>query len=175
MTDAVRKDSYRSQPSRPTVWAWLLVLCTVVLWQGCSSDTVFKDNVDFEDAKWFEKNTASFSFEIDDPSASYNIFYNVRNTLEYPYSNLYVTRFLMNSQGKVINTQLDELQLADAKTGKPLGSGIGDIFDHKILALKAYKFSSKGKYTFKIQQYMRQNPLTEVLSMGVSVEKVNGK
>lgn len=138
---------------------------------SCSDQTVFKANVDFPDNKWYIKSTPSFSFEIDDPSAAYNLYYNVRNGLSYPYYNLYVTRYLYDANGKLISSKLDELLLADAASGRPLGSGLGDIFDHKILALKQYKFPQKGKYTFKIAQYMRQNPLPEVVSVGLSIEK----
>ena len=62
----------------------------------------------------------------------------------------------------------------DEKTGKPMGDGLGDLFDHKIIALKNYRFSRAGKYTFKVRQYMRQDPLPAILSMGVSVETVAG-
>ena len=73
---------------------------------------------------------------------------------------------------KVIDDEkMDELILADEKTGKPIGSGLGDIFDHKILILKGYKFPKKGTYQIKIQQFMRQNPLPDVLSFGLAIEK----
>ena len=62
----------------------------------------------------------------------------------------------------------------DEKTGKPMGDGLGDLFDHKIIALKNYRFPRAGKYTFKVRQYMRQDPLPAILSMGVSVETVAG-
>jgi gliding motility-associated lipoprotein GldH len=62
----------------------------------------------------------------------------------------------------------------DEKTGKPMGDGLGDLFDHKIIALKNYRFPRAGKYTFKVRQYMRQDPLPAILSMGVSVESASG-
>lgn len=148
----------------------LIGLCVISLW-ACSSETVFKDNADLPDGKWYIKNVPSFTFEIEDASLTYNLYYNVRNNISYPYYNLYLSRYLYNSQGKVINSKLDELILADASTGKPFGSGLGDICDHKVLAISKYKFPAKGKYTFKIAQYMRQNPLPDVLSVGVSIER----
>jgi gliding motility-associated lipoprotein GldH len=149
-------------------WVWMLSL---VLW-ACQDQTVFKENVDFMENKWYIKSTPTFSFEIEDPTVSYNLYYNVRNGLAYPYYNLYVTRYLYDAKGQLISSKLDELLLADAITGKPLGSGLGDMFDHKVLAMRQFKFPTKGKYTFKIAQYMRQNPLPEVVSVGLSVEKV---
>jgi gliding motility-associated lipoprotein GldH len=147
----------------------LAYLLTMFLF-SCDSNSVFKDHEDIDDGKWYLKNEPSFTFEITDTTQAYNIYYLVRNSIAYPYYNLYVKRFLLNDKKKVINEALNELILMDERTGKPLGDGLGDLFDHKIMALKSYRFPRKGKYTFKIRQYMRQDPLPEILSMGVSVE-----
>ena len=61
--------------------------------------------------------------------------------------------------------------LFDQKTGKPLGDGLGDIYDHKVISSRSFMFPTKGKYTIKLKQYMRQDPLPYIMSMGVSVEK----
>jgi gliding motility-associated lipoprotein GldH len=62
------------------------------------------------------------------------------------------------------------MDLFDATSGKPLGDGLGDIFDHRILALSDYRFETAGTYRFKIEQYMRQDTLPMILSMGLRVE-----
>ncbi len=59
----------------------------------------------------------------------------------------------------------------DPKTGKPNGSGLGDLFDHKFLIKRNYRFPKPGKYTMQIRQYMRQDPLLNILSVGITVEK----
>ncbi len=150
--------------------ARLFVYLFVFTLLSCDSNAVFKDHEDIEDGKWYLKNEPSFIFEITDTTQAYNIYYLVRNSIAYPYYNLYVKRFLIDDKKKVLNEALNELILMDERTGKPLGDGLGDLFDHKIMALKSYRFPRKGKYTFKIRQYMRQDPLPEILSMGISVE-----
>lgn len=149
---------------------FLLSIC-VGLSLSCDKKTIFNQNKDFENAKWQIKNECKFEFEIEDPNLSYSLFYNVRNNLSYPYYNLFVTRYLLDEKGKLIEEKLDELILANEKTGEPLGTGLGDIFDHKILVTKSLKFSKKGKYTIKVKQFMRQNPLPDVVSLGVAIEK----
>ncbi|MCY7351736.1 MAG: gliding motility lipoprotein GldH [Cytophagaceae bacterium] len=139
---------------------------------GCDTNAIFNDNVDIPEGKWFVKQVPSFGFDVSDTTARYNVFYNVRNGRAYPYYNLYLTRYLYNAQGKLISKKLDQLFLADATTGKPLGTGLGDLYDHKILALPAYQFPAAGRYTVKIEQYMRQNPLPDVYSVGIAVEKI---
>ncbi len=153
----------------------LLFLFLAFALAACDPDLVFNDNVDIEEGKWFVKQVPSFGFDIPDASARYNVYYNLRNGRAYPYYNLYLTRYLFDAKGKLVEKKLDQLFLADATTGKPLGTGLGDLFDHKVLALKEYRFPAPGRYTLKIEQYMRQNPLPDVFSVGVTVEKVAGK
>jgi gliding motility-associated lipoprotein GldH len=144
--------------------AWLMA-CT-------DSNTVFKDYTDIADGRWFIKNTPVFPFDIRDAGVPYNLFYNVRNAKSYPYYNLYLTRVLTDSAGRTLDSRLDELILMDEKTGKPLGDGLGDIFDHKVLIRQGYRFPKPGRYRLTIKQYMRQDPLPDVLSVGLTVEKV---
>jgi gliding motility-associated lipoprotein GldH len=151
--------------------AYLLLFSLVIIAGSCDSNSVYKDHEDIEDGQWYVKHEPAFTFEITDTTQTYNVYYLVRNSIAYPYYNLYVKRFLLNDKNKIVNEALNELILMDEKSGKPLGDGLGDLFDHKIMALKSYRFPGKGKYTFKVRQYMRQDPLPEILSMGVSVEK----
>lgn len=147
----------------------------IFLLAACDPNVVFNDNVDIDGGKWFVKQIPSFGFDIPDASARYNVYYNLRNGRAYPYYNLYLTRYLFDAKGKLLSKNLDQLFLADATTGKPLGTGLGDLYDHKVLALKAHQFSAAGRYTLKIEQYMRQNPLPDVYSVGVTVERVEEK
>lgn len=151
-----------------------LLLC--VWLAGCETNTVYSEYEDIEEGKWYVNQAPVFTFRIEDANQPYNIYYNLRNALSYPYYNLYLTRYLSDSTGKVIESRLDELILMDPKTGKPNGDGLGDIFDHKVLIKQNYRFPKPGQYTIRIKQYMRQNPLPDVLSVGISVEKaVAGK
>jgi gliding motility-associated lipoprotein GldH len=66
------------------------------------------------------------------------------------------------------------MDLFDPITGAPLGDGLGDIFDHRILAVSNQRFPENGLYRFKIQQFMRQDSLPLILSVGLRVEKAVG-
>ena len=147
-----------------------LCFCLLVL-LSCDTKTILKDNYDIPEAKWFIKDTPSFTFEVTDIQATYNVFYNVRNNRDYLYHNLYLTHYLTAPNGKIIHQHLDEIILFDQVTGKPSGGGLGDIYDHKVLAFKDFKFIQKGKYKIQIRQYMRQNPLLDIVSAGFAIEK----
>ena len=146
-----------------------LFIASILL--ACDTSTLLKDNYDIQDAKWFIKDTPEFSFEVTDTSSNYNVFYNVRNNRSYPYYNLYLTHYLYDASGKVIHQKLDELVLFDPTTGKKLGEGLGDVYDHKILAFKNFTFPHKGIYKIQVKQYMRQNPLQDIISVGFTIEK----
>ncbi len=148
---------------------WILLVALLVI--GCDTSAVYKEYTDIEDGKWFIKNAPSFTFGIKDASVPYNIYYNLRNSLSYGYYNLYLTRYLRDAGGKEIESRLDELILMDPKTGKPNGDGLGDLFDHKFLMKRNYRFPKPGQYTMQIRQYMRQDPLLNILSVGITVEK----
>ena len=150
-----------------------ILFMIIFLASSCDKKTIYNQNKDFKNAKWFINDECKFDITIDDHTQAYKLYYNVRNNLTYPYYNLYITRYLFDEKGTKLEEKLDEIILADEKTGRPLGTGLGDIFDHKVLVVKSYKFPNKGKYTIKIRQSMRQNPLPDLLSFGIAVEKPN--
>ena len=56
-----------------------------------------------------------------------------------------------------------------------LGSGMDDIFEHRIRITSApQKLSKPGLYRFRIEQIMREDPLKYVMNVGMRVEKVKG-
>lgn len=146
-------------------------ILVTIFFGACDSKRVYETSIEFKDKKWFVDSVCVYRFKIDDIKLKYNVLYNVRNTLDYPFYNLYVTYYLYDSAGKQLSTDLHEMQLMDAKTGAPYGKGMGDIFDNKLYALKELTFSKPGFYTIKVKQYMRKNPIEEVIAFGIRVEK----
>jgi gliding motility-associated lipoprotein GldH len=65
-----------------------------------------------------------------------------------------------------------DLTLATNEKGW-LGSGMDDIYEHRI-PLKATSwaiFKKPGNYTFTLEQIMREDPLNNVLAVGLRIEK----
>jgi gliding motility-associated lipoprotein GldH len=141
---------------------------------GCSDGRIYDTHIDIENALWPENKELIYEFEVKDNQAAYNVIYNIRYTNTYPYYNLYVHYYLADSTGKALRDHQLHMDLFDSKTGKPLGKGLGDLFDGSFLNedLKAYKFPYAGKYKMKLKQYMRQSQLQGISSVGVKVEKV---
>ncbi|WP_240337149.1 gliding motility lipoprotein GldH [Rufibacter psychrotolerans] len=151
---------------------FMALLCLGFLLGSCDANRVFEENQDIPNNEWPVKLAPVFTFEVTDTTQQYNVFFNVRNALHYPFYNLYLRHYLVGPDGRQINSMLHEMFLMDPKTGEPKGNGAGDIFDHQFRALKNVRFGQPGKYTLKLNQYMRQDPLPGIMAVGVRVEKV---
>jgi gliding motility-associated lipoprotein GldH len=143
---------------------------------ACDSDRLYEQNINLKERYWRVDEPMVFDFNIEDVSQPYTIYYNVRNSLEYPYARLFIQYTLADSLGTQIDKKLNAQFLFDQKTGKPFGqSGIGDVFDHQFLIIENQVFRQPGKYQLKIEQYNRQDTLRGILAVGFRLEKASPK
>ncbi|MEQ8470627.1 MAG: gliding motility lipoprotein GldH [Marinoscillum sp.] len=147
---------------------WVTLFFVLV---ACDSNRVFEENEDLTDRVWLEENILDFEFEIEDATKDYSIYANIRNTKDYPFYNLYYHYSLLDSLGKPLKKDLMNIDLFHPKTGEPYGSGLGDMFDHQQVVLSPFSFPDAGRYTIRMEQYMRRDSLHNVVSVGVRVEK----
>jgi gliding motility-associated lipoprotein GldH len=150
----------------------LYLLVFIVAFSGCDKNRVFEENRDIPDNNWQIRNVPIFSFSITDTKPAYNIYFNVRNAIFYEFYNLYMRAELIGPDGKPLQVKLHEMYLMNKTTGKPLGDGAGDIFDHQFLAIKNVTFPQPGTYQIRLKQYMRRDPLPGIMAVGVRVEKL---
>src|SRR5690606_32956947 len=95
-----------------------------------------------------------------------------RNSLEYPFSRIFLNYTLADSTGKTLNSKMVSQFLFEEKTGAPFGeSGLGDIYHHRIPLETAFQFPRQGKYQVTFEQYMRRDTLEGVLAVGLRVER----
>jgi gliding motility-associated lipoprotein GldH len=143
-----------------------------VMAAACDNTRVYEKYVDFDQRYWVVNEKPEFEFQIADTSRKYTIYSNVRNSVSYPWSRLFVTYYLQDSTGRDIRKDLINEYLFDVRSGKPFGeSGLGDIYDHQFLLLKDYRFSQPGKYKMKFEQFMRTDTLQGILAVGLRVER----
>lgn len=140
---------------------------------SCEVDGVYKAKYDFPEVGWRVRDVPTFTFRVEQPDAPLNYYYVVRNDVDYAYYNLFIKYTLSDSSGRVLRSRMEEMTLFNPKTGEPYGNGLGDIFDHRIKAtsLQNFRFPSPGNYTLKIEQYMRQDPLAGLMTIGLTIEK----
>lgn len=138
---------------------------------SCDDSRIYEKNVEISDKTWIADSVVHFSFQITDSRKSYNLYYNLRNSISYPFQNIYVNYTLEDTLGNELATELVNQNLFHPKTGKPFGDGLGDIFDHQFKLLENYRFNQPGAYRVKLQQFMRRDSLPEIISVGIRVEE----
>ncbi|NJN28024.1 MAG: gliding motility lipoprotein GldH [Cyclobacteriaceae bacterium] len=148
-----------------------MIICLLVLVAACDSKRVYENKKDFPQKYWVFNNPADFEFEITNTNEKYNLLFNIRNTAKYRYQNIYLQYYLEDSTGRLLSSDLKNILLFNAKTGIPLGSGLGDVFDIERPFLQDYSFEHAGKYKLRIDQFMRQDSLPEIVSVGLRVER----
>lgn len=154
---------------KPVYTHILLMLLFASLVAACDRSRVFEENRAIEKGIW--NNTVKVPFEatIADTNLAYNVYLNVRNSLDYPYSNLYLfleTRF---PDGRIARDTID-CMLADYD-GRWLGSGMGSLRYNRYLFQQGVRFPEKGNYRFELEQAMRLNDLTGIHDIGIRIEK----
>lgn len=148
----------------------VFVLLAMVLASGCTDPNALLDqNTPIVNHNWGYINDIKYHVNITDAGVPYNLYFNVRVTGDYKYSNMFVLLRTINPDKKA-SVMRYELHLADV-TGKWLGAGTGNLYSFQIAFKKGIRFPAKGTYNFVIEQNMRDNPLREVSDIGMRVEK----
>lgn len=150
---------------------FFIAACLLTL-AACDPVRVYETNQDFDRALWRASDTAIFQFSVPDTSVRYNVILNVRNSIDYNTSRLFLGYCLSDSTNSFSRRRLLEYNLFERKSGKPFGtSGLGNIYTHQFILEQNIVFPGSGIYDVKLNQMMRVDTLEEILSVGVRVEK----
>lgn len=154
-----------------------MMLIGGLCWTGCSvPDYVFEKNVAVPGQQWESSFKPAIEFNISgkDTAATYNVYMVLRHSDAYNYNNMWVRGTVREPGDTAAKSQRYDLTLATNDKGW-LGSGMDDIYEHRILIQPQTKFKKTGTYSFTLEQIMREDPLKHVLNVGVRVEKVPGQ
>ncbi|MBI9067357.1 MAG: gliding motility lipoprotein GldH [Salinivirgaceae bacterium] len=136
---------------------------------ACDSSRVFEENISFNNEVWHKDSTLVFEVDIVDSLAVYNVYLNNRISGQFAYSNLYLFVDTELPYNKHMRDTL-ECVLADP-SGKWLGKGFGNIWSNRIAYRRNIRFPYAGKYTFTIEQAMRDTSLKHIVDAGLRIEK----
>lgn len=146
----------------------LFVLALV--FTGCQTIPLYEQNTIYPDHQWSSKQMNGYQFNITDTTAQYKIYFVIRHHNAYHYKNIWL-QLHTKAPGVALVTESFNLNLADDMNGW-LGTGMDDIYDQRIpITPKPIKLH-KGLYHFSVQHTMREDPLQNILSTGIRVEKV---
>ena len=152
---------------------YLPVLITFTLLISCAGNRIYDQYITIPEHVWNNGNILHFNVNISDTSDAYNIYINVRNLNQYPYSNLYL---FVTAYSPDNNTERDtvEIMLAD-DMGNWLGKGAASIFTRVYPYKTDIRFPEQGIYKFDIEQAMRVENLRYISDIGLRIETFEPK
>jgi gliding motility-associated lipoprotein GldH len=140
---------------------------------SCTTIDLYEKSVVIPEHRWKSDFKPSFTFIIKDTTSPYQLFLILRHTDKYNYNNIYLKLHAQQPGQDTMQQAVYDLPLATNEKGW-LADGMDDIYEHRI-PLTSYErlsyFKKPGNYTFTIEQIMREDPLAEVLNVGLRIEK----
>lgn len=151
----------------------ILAIFLAFQFSSCTRIDLYEKVVAVPQQHWSSSFKPVFTFTITDTVSPYQLFLLVRHTEKYNYNNLWVA-----ITTKVPGTDSSykaqyEVPLASNEKGW-LATGMDDLYDHRIALTppnQKFYFKKPGTYTFTIEQVMREDPLDQVMNIGLRIEK----
>jgi len=145
-----------------------LLFLTPVFIVSCTTTDLYEKTVSIPGHRWKADFIPEFTFNIKDTAAEYQLYFIIRHNEKYNYKNIWIALYYQ-PPGDTLHKESIELQLATDQKGW-LGTGMGDIYEHRIPLLDRVSLKN-GNYHFRIEQIMREDPLENVLNVGLRAEK----
>jgi gliding motility-associated lipoprotein GldH len=149
----------------------VFIAITSLVFACDNPDAIVEVNKEITNRNWTYIDKVRIPVKIEDVTASYALYLNLRHTTNYKYSNIFVLIHEIGP-GMKRKTQRKEFKLA-YPDGEWLGSGSGNLYSYQLPLSEKIQFSKKGTYIFEIEQNMRDNPLREISDVGLRLERIN--
>lgn len=126
-----------------------------------------------EDSGWTYADSLSFSFDIADTLALYDLILVVDHRTGYPYQNLYTRIHTIFPSGRRLS-QVLSLELMD-KVGYWQGDCRGERCSLRIPIQESAYFNETGTYSLRLEQYMRRDSLPGLDALSLEVRSTGEK
>ena len=146
----------------------ILLLASYIL-SSCTTIDLYEKSVTIPKHQWNSSFKPAFDFTIKDTTAPYKLFFVIRHNEQYNFNNIFVNLYVKGPGQDTAQKIQQDLVLATNEKGW-LASGMDDIYEHRI-QLGTEQNLKAGNYTFTIEQIMREDPLANVLNVGLRIEK----
>lgn len=149
----------------------LIVIASLLMVVSCTETGLYEKVVFLKGNEWSNAEPPGFNFDIKDTSANYLVYFLFRHADAYEYNNVWIKLNSKLPGDSVARSERFDILLA--ANGRWLGSGMDDIFDHRVLLYKdPVRFIQPGNYTIQINHDMRVEPLNHVFNVGLRLEKL---
>jgi len=144
-----------------------LVSCILYL-SSCTNVDLYEKNVAIPKHQWSSSFKPEFTFTITDTASLFQLYFVLRHNEKYNFNNIWINLYSM-PPGDTLHKAPYELQLATNEKGW-LASGMDDIYEHRLKLTDNIMLKS-GDYKFIVENIMRENPLLNVMNVGIRLEK----
>lgn len=151
-----------------SLYKYFIIVTTVTIFISCGDQPLVDEYFPIANSNWSYDKPVKQIVDITDNSIPYNIYINFRHTEEYKYSNIWVRITSIGPDNKK-KVSREEFQLA-MPNGEWIGKGSGNLYSYRLIYSERMKFDTTGKYTFIIEQNMRDNPLKAITDVGLRIE-----
>jgi gliding motility-associated lipoprotein GldH len=148
----------------------LLTAYLLLLLSSCIRIDLYEKVTPVPKHAWKSTFTPRFEFDIKDTLANYQLFLILRHSDRYNYNNIWLNVFIKNPDNTVQKFQIEKVLATN--TAGWLGTGMDDIYEHHLqLTERPIQLKIPGRYIFTIQQIMREDPLENIMDVGLRLEK----
>ena len=152
-----------------------LLVFSAMLLASCDGTVYYSEYADVNEDGWNPADSACFDVQVTDTTHLFDLLVEVRNSVDYSYSNLYLFVNTTFPDGSVARDTM-ELPLANDTTGVWQGKLSGRYVDSRFrLRGQPMRFPMMGNYRFAITNGMRDNAVKGIEHLGFIVEYSNTK
>ena len=149
-------------------------LPAIFVFNSCTQVDLYEKDVAIPQFKWKSSYSPEFTFTIKDTTAQDELFLVLRHNEKYNYNNIWLNIYAQ-PPGDSMRKMSVEKKLASNEQGW-FATAMDDIYEHRIslnqdLVQQNFSFRKAGDYHFKIEQIMREDPLQNVMNVGLRIEK----
>ncbi len=146
-----------------------ITLCWILI-SGCQNLGNYEKRITIPNHKWEKNFVPSFEFEKkSDKNQNSRLFVVVRHTNNYAYNNVHLKINISNGNDTAKSVEIDLPLTASNENKKWTNKGMDDIYEVKYPVASV---ANPGKYKVTVENIMRDNPLPEILNIGMAVENV---
>lgn len=147
------------------------LLMIAIFAMSCNESRVYeKHRKNFTDYRWESSKILEYSPEITETDQKYKIYFAFRHIDGFNIESISINLEIITPSGETSNKDYVIQIFKDQfmYNGKCMGS----YCDLETLIEDNYTFAEEGEYSFKVKHLMSQDPLLNVMEVGIIIDKV---
>lgn len=147
--------------------SWLIAVFILLGLVSCGEQPLIDESRAIDGRRWFREQEPIFTVKVDSPTTAYDLFLNIRNSVNFQFSDLFLEVEQRNPDSSKVNYVV-KIKMTNGE-GLWIGKGSGNLYSQQVRFLSDYHFPDSGMYTFKVKQNMRANPVEGIHDVGIRV------